>query len=92
MMDLNLDMDKAYDRVEWSFVVRVLSVMGFSENMVSLIKRCISSVSYQVLINGNLTKCFSQRRASVKETLSPLTCLLLCRCSIGATEEEGHGW
>jgi hypothetical protein len=52
VMALKLDMSKAYDRIEWKFVEKVLSSMGYPSCMVSLIMRCISTVSYQVLING----------------------------------------
>lgn len=58
MMAVKLDMSKAYDRIEWPFVQVVLTAMGFPKCMVSVIMRCISSVSYQILINGQPSKSF----------------------------------
>jgi len=51
-MALKLDMSKAYDRIEWPFMHQVLTTMGYPTKMVDLIMMCISSVSYQLLING----------------------------------------
>ncbi|MCI87172.1 RNA-directed DNA polymerase (Reverse transcriptase), partial [Trifolium medium] len=52
MMAVKLDMSKAYDRIEWCFVQTVLQKMGFPESLVNVIMKCISTVSYQFLING----------------------------------------
>ena len=51
-MALKLDMSKAYDRVEWIFLEKILLRMGFREDWVALIMECITTVSYSILVNG----------------------------------------
>ncbi|KAI5395020.1 hypothetical protein KIW84_061578 [Lathyrus oleraceus] len=47
VMALKLDMSKAYNYLEWPFVLVVLTYMGFPASMVNLIHNCISIVSYK---------------------------------------------
>ena len=56
---LKLDMNKAYDRVNWNFLLRVLNAYGFPSHWVRLIRECISTVTYKVLINGVATPSFT---------------------------------
>lgn len=53
LMALKIDMEKAYDRVEWSFLFEVLRCLGFSENWIHLINQCVSTVSYSIPLNGS---------------------------------------
>ena len=55
---LKLDMNKAYDRVSWLFLLKCLQAYGFPVAWIRLIEQCISTVSYRVLINGSATPLF----------------------------------
>jgi len=44
-------MEKAYDRIEWDFILKCLQELGFHFTWNSWIKQCISSVSYSLIVN-----------------------------------------
>ncbi|KAF5784203.1 putative RNA-directed DNA polymerase [Helianthus annuus] len=49
---LKIDFEKAYDNVNWNFVVDILSQMGFSSRWCAWVRGIISSARASVLVNG----------------------------------------
>ncbi|KAM6584731.1 hypothetical protein CsatB_011733 [Cannabis sativa] len=51
---MKLDMSKAYDRVEWVFVERMLLKLGFEQQWVDKLMKCVYSVRYSFQLNGQI--------------------------------------
>ncbi|GAA0186652.1 hypothetical protein LIER_33940 [Lithospermum erythrorhizon] len=51
-MSIKLDMLKAYDQIEWSFLKEMLHLIRFSYKWINLIMDYVEYVSYTVMING----------------------------------------
>ncbi|XP_071697802.1 uncharacterized protein [Rutidosis leptorrhynchoides] len=49
---LKIDIQKAYDTVNWCFLKDVLSNFGFHEKMIQWIMACVTSTSFSICVNG----------------------------------------
>ena len=70
-MAIKLDLQKAYDRVNWKFIQAVLLHFGFNEVFTKWIIACISSVSFEVLVNGGKSESFKPSRGLRQGDLLP---------------------
>lgn len=52
-MAIKIDLEKAYDRVDWSYLGGILDRVGFDKNMIKLIMFCLKSASLRVIWNGD---------------------------------------
>ncbi|CAM8936846.1 unnamed protein product [Rhodiola kirilowii] len=69
---MKIDMSKAYDRISWRFILKMMAAMGFSEKWIDLIYRNISNCWYSVLWNGTSYGFFkSNKGVRQGDPLSP---------------------
>ncbi|XP_060210446.1 uncharacterized protein LOC132637365 [Lycium barbarum] len=70
---LKIDMQKAYDSVEWVFVEQVLGGLNFPKMFVNWIMACLRIVSYSIIVNGTPTTPFEARKGLRQgDSMSPL--------------------
>ncbi|XP_013627230.1 uncharacterized protein LOC106433537 [Brassica napus] len=92
-MAIKTDMSKAYDMIEWSFIRSLMLRLGFAEKLVDLLMFCVTSVPYQVIINGEPRGRITPTRGLRQGDLLFLFLFILCTEALisllqGAEEEK----
>ena len=57
-----LDIEKAYDHLNWNFLIQVMEKMGFAGKWLNWIRWCIFKATFSVLVNGTSTGFFQSSR------------------------------
>ena len=73
-----LDIEKAYDHVNWDCLIHLLDHMGFGSNWKMWIRTCISIVCFSIMVNGSPSGFFgSSRGIQQGNPLSPFLFFLV---------------
>ena len=91
-MAIKIDLEKAYDRLEWHFLRDVLNLYRLPSCLIDLIMSCVSSSSISILFNGGKLDPFRPSRGIRQgDPLSPylfIMCMEILRFLINGKCEE----
>ncbi|XP_062102942.1 uncharacterized protein LOC133813930 [Humulus lupulus] len=93
-MTLKLDMSKTYDRVEWAYLLAIMSKMGFHDRWVDLVLYSVSSISYKIINGGReMGPIFPSRGIRQEDPLSPYL-FIICAEGLSALirKYEAQKW
>ena len=72
-----LDVEKAFDHMNWGFLMYMLQQCGFSDKWRKWIMCCISMVKFSILINGSPSNFFGNNRGFRQGDPLSLCCSLM---------------
>ena len=78
-MAIKIDLEKAYNRLEWSFIRDTLTLFKIPNQLITLIMSCVSSSSISILFNGGALEPFLPSRGIRQGDL-----FILCMEVLGA--------
>ncbi|KAL0307384.1 UNVERIFIED_CONTAM: hypothetical protein Scaly_2984900 [Sesamum calycinum] len=59
---IKVDLQKAYDMVDWGYLLAVLRLFGFPDKFISWVEQCITTASFSISLNGENHGFFNSGR------------------------------
>ena len=85
---MKIDLEKAYDKLEWGFIRNMLARINLPSKLIDVIMSCVSMVSTSILFNGEaLDPILLTRGIRQGDPLSPYL-FIICMEFLGQLIEE----
>ena len=82
VMMCKLDIEKAVDHVDCSFLLSVMGLIGFGEKWLRWMRWCISTTSFSIMVNGTSSGFFQSSRGF--EAVGSSLTVSFCDCDGGS--------
>lgn len=71
-MAIKLDLEKAYDRLNWEFISETLKLAQFDDHLLKLVRQCTCTSTMKILWNGGMSSALTPSRGIRQgDSLSP---------------------
>ena len=87
-MTIKVDLEKAYDRLEWNFIHKILQAYHFPNKLINLIMNCVSSTSISILFKGGMMETFKTLRGIRQDNLMFPYLFILCMEYLGSLTDK----
>ena len=74
-MFMSLDAEKAFDRLDWNFMIATLRYIGLGPRMLRMIEALYSKPSAQIRVNSTISESFPLFNGTRQGCHYPLYCL-----------------
>ena len=88
-MIISIDAEKAFDKIQYSFMIKILPKMGIEGTYLNIVKSIYDKPTANVILNGEKLKAFTLRSGTRQgDTLSPLLLSIVLDILAAAISEE----
>ncbi|KAG5524001.1 hypothetical protein RHGRI_030865 [Rhododendron griersonianum] len=80
---IKIDLMKAYDSVDWNFLLDTMDAMGFPSLFIGWVKECVTTPMYSAMLNGGLVGYFPGAKGLRQgDPISPLSGIVHLSCYV----------
>ena len=88
-MNISIDTEKAFDKIQHPFMIKTLQIMGIEENYLNIMKAIYDKPTANITLNGEKLKAFPLRSGTRQGCpLSPLLFNIVLKVLARAIREE----